>query len=264
MVAGWSGEELGLHGSDHFVEQCVERFGEEIELPADEGEEGRTIQSIGSKYVAYLNMDMVGRFDGKLVLQGLGSSDWWAGEIEKRNLVTGLALQQSNDTNLPTDATEFYRAGVPILAAFTGSHNDYHTPRDTPDKLNYEKAADIAKLMGLITRSLVIGDDMPEYQEYKSDEPTMRVAMRASLGTSPDYTEEVQGVLLSSVRNNSPADKAGVRGGDIVVELAGTNVENVYDYTNAIGALKVGQEVTIVVMRDGERLELPITPESSQ
>ncbi len=264
VVAGWSGEELGLHGSDHFVDQCIEQLGQEVELPAEEGKEPRTIKSINSRYVAYLNMDMVGRFDGKLVLQGLGSSDWWSGEIEKRNLVTGLQLKQSKDTSLPTDATEFYQAGVPILAAFTGSHQDYHTPRDTPDKLNYEKAADIAKLMGLITRSLITGDSLPGYQEYKSDEPAMRVAMRASLGTSPDYTEEVQGVMLKSVRSNSPADKAGVQGGDVVVELAGQKVENVYDYTNAIGALKVGQEVTIVVMRDGERVELAITPESSQ
>jgi hypothetical protein len=260
VVAAWSGEELGLFGSSYFVKQEQRDI---LHKPLATDKEVANL-SINSKYVAYLNMDMIGRFDKKLVLQGLGSSDWWSGEIEKRNLATGILLQQSLDTNLPTDATEFYRAGVPILAAFTGTHEDYHTPRDTPEKLNYPMAAKIARLMGLITRSLVTGDEMPRYKEYKSEEPVMRVAMRASLGTSPDYTAEVTGTMIKSVRSNSPADKAGIQGNDVVVELAGSTVENVYDYTNAISALKVGETVKIVVMRDGQRVELEITPESSK
>ncbi len=258
IAAAWSGEELGLFGSSHFVKQAQRAM---LQRP-DASDRDLSEVSLNPRYVAYLNMDMIGRFDGKLVLQGLGSSDWWSGEIEKRNLATGIVLHQSLDTNLPTDATEFYRAGVPILAAFTGTHDDYHTPRDTPEKLNYPMASRIARLMGLVTRSLVTGREVPAYKEYKSADPVMRVAMRASLGTSPDYTAEVVGTMLKSVRSGSPADKAGIQGGDAVVELAGRSVENVYDYTNAIAALKVGEEVTIVVVRDGQRLELKITPES--
>ncbi len=247
LVGAWSGEELGLHGSSHFV---------------DEKLAGRESDSIYPQIVAYLNMDMVGRFDEKLVLQGLGSSDYWTKEIEKRNLVTDIPVRPNQDTNLPTDATEFYRAGVPILSAFTGSHSDYHTPRDTPEKLDYEMAAKIAKLMGLITRSLAATSDIPKYKEQTTAEPVMRGAMRASLGTSPDYTAEVVGVKLSSIRRNSPAHKAGLKKGDVVIELAGTNIENVYDYTNAIGALKVGEKVKIVVKRGDEKIEMEIVPES--
>lgn len=256
VVAGWSGEELGLHGSNHFVETLLDSIGKD--LPTDNGATRRSIQD---RIAAYLNMDMVGRFDGKLVLQGLGSSAWWEPEIEKRNIAVGLTLQTQQDTNLPTDASEFYQAGVPILAAFTGSHKDYHTPRDTPDKLNYDKAADIAKLMGLITRSLVVGDEVPEYRVHQEDQSSQRMSLRVSLGTSPDYTAEVKGVMIKAIRTNSPSDKAGVKPQDVVVELAGINIENVYDYTNVIGALKPGETIKIAVLRKGERIEMEITPE---
>ena len=255
VIAAWSGEELGLHGSNHFVDQYLEKNGQEIEM-----EEG-TRRSIQNQFAAYLNMDMVGRFDGKLVMQGLGSSDFWAEEIEKRNIAVGLALQTQMDTNLPTDASEFYRAGVPILAAFTGSHSDYHTPRDTPDKLNYDKAAEIAKLMGLIARSLIVADNIPEYKVYSGEQSAQRMAFRVSLGTSPDYTAEVTGVQIKSIRTNSASHKAGVKPQDIVVKLAGISIENVYDYTNVIAALKPGETVKIVVERNGERVEMDITPE---
>ncbi len=256
VIAGWSGEELGLHGSNHFVSAWMKSFGKDVALDG-----GTSRRSLKNRVVAYLNMDMVGRFDGKLVLQGLGSSDWWESEIEKRNLVVGLNLQTQKDTNLPTDASEFYQAGVPILAAFTGSHKDYHTPRDTPDKLNYDKAAEIAKLMGLITRSLVVGDETPTYQVHNDEQSSQRMSLRVSLGTSPDYTAELKGVMLKAIRTNSPADKAGVKPQDVVVELAGIAIENVYDYTNVIGALKPGETIKITVLRKGERLEMEITPE---
>lgn len=256
ICAGWSGEELGLHGSSHYVDELMGKYGQDVPV---EGEDNR--RSIQNRISAYLNMDMVGRFDGKLVLQGLGSSDWWATEVEKRNLAVGLTLQTQLDTNLPTDASEFYTAGVPILAAFTGSHQDYHTPRDTPDKLNYDKAAEIAKLMGLMTRSLMVMKEAPQYKIHNDEQGAQRMAFRVSLGTSPDYTAEVKGVQIKAIRTNSASDKAGVKPQDIVVELAEMPIDNVYDYTNVIAALKPGETVSIVVMRKGERVELEITPE---
>ncbi len=265
LVAAWSGEELGLHGSRHYVKHHLKQLNPTAGGGLSQASQSDDKPTLYPSFVAYLNMDMVGRFDKKLVLQGLGSSDYWTGEIERRNLATGIPIQPNQDTNLPTDATEFYQAGVPILSAFTGSHQDYHTPRDTPEKLNYEMAAKIAKLMGLITRSLAQSDEIPEYKQHQSAaNQNMRVSMRASLGTSPDYAEEVAGVKLKSVRKDSPADKAGLLAGDIVVELAGKKVENIYDYSFAISALKVGDPTPIVVMRKGQRIELKVVPESSQ
>ncbi len=218
--------------------------------------------TIYPEVAACLNMDMVGRMQEKLVLQGLGSSNYWTGAIESRNAIVGLPITLSDDTDLPTDATSFYQGGVPILSAFTGSHSDYHTPRDTPEKLNYPDAARIARLMGMITRGLVTSDSIPEYRLNETKKQMSRGVARAFLGTVPDYGSEVVGVLLSGVSKNAPAEKAGLKSGDVIVELAGRKIENIYDYTYSIEALKVGQETTIIVKRDGKELKLNITPGS--
>ena len=88
--------------------------------------------------------------------------------------------------------------------------------------------------------------------------------MRAYLGTVPDYASDETGVLLSDVAAGAPADKAGVKGGDIIVELAGRKIENIYDYTYAIEALKIGQETSLAVLRKGKRLEMKVVPGSRE
>lgn len=249
IFAGWSGEELGLLGSNHFAATWG---GKKADAPLS--------PAIG----AYLNMDMIGRLDKNLVLQGVGSSSIWKSEIERRNAPVGLPIITQNDSYLPTDATSFYLKGVPILAAFTGSHEDYHSPRDTPEKLNYEGARDIARFMALVARALVKADEAPDYQHQKRPENQgRRAVMRAYLGTIPDYAQgDVKGVKLSGVSKGGPAEKAGVTGGDVVVGLGEKKIENIYDYTYALEALKVGKETTITVYRDGKNLTLPLTPGS--
>lgn len=212
---------------------------------------------------ACINMDMVGRLKEKLVLQGVGSSPIWTSEIERRNAPVGLPITLQMDSYLPTDASSFYMHGVPILSAFTGSHEQYHSPRDTPDRLNFEGTAKIARLMGLITRSLSMRQDSPEYVVQAAPEEGQRKArLRAYLGTVPDYVENIKGVKLSGASKGGPADKAGVKAGDIIVELAGRKIENIYDYTYAIEALKIGQKVKVVVLRGGKRVTLEVVPGS--
>lgn len=165
---------------------------------------------------------------------------------------------------LPTDAKSFYVHGVPVLSAFTGSHAQYHTPRDTPERLNYEGAAAVARLMGLITRSLGCRDAPPDYLEQAARLEQPRGMLRAYLGTIPDYAQEVVGVLLSGVRKEGPAARAGVRGGDIIVELAGKKIENIYDYTHAIEGLKIEQPVKMAVRRGKQRVVLEVVPGSRE
>jgi S1-C subfamily serine protease len=151
---------------------------------------------------------------------------------------------------------------VPILSAFTGAHSEYHTPRDTPEKLNYDGAAQVARLMGLIAQGLATSESPPDYIPQSVKQPTTSGRLRAYLGTIPDYAEEVQGVMLSGVGKDGPADKAGVKSRDVIVEMAGKKIENIYDYTHAIEALKIGEPVKMTVLRNGQRVELEITPES--
>jgi Tol biopolymer transport system component len=222
-------------------------------------------ESLYPSIAACLNMDMVGRLEKNLILQGVGSSSIWSSEIERRNVPIGLPITLQEDSYLPTDASVFYLRGVPILSAFTGSHSDYHTPRDTPDKLNYDGAARVARFMGLVTRSMALRDDPPDYVSQKAPQEGQRRAnLRAYLGTIPDYTEEIAGVKLSGVAKDGPASQAGLQSGDVIVELAGRKIENIYDYTYAIEALKIGEEVQITILRDGQRLTREIVPGSRE
>ncbi|MEZ6104694.1 MAG: M28 family peptidase [Pirellulaceae bacterium] len=283
IFAAWSGEEMGLLGSSHFVSQWpglgqtghgahAHEADPHADDPhaTDESDEDAAAHEHAHGHAPYpriaacLNMDMIGRLRERLVLQGTGSSSAWAGEIERRNVPVGLTLTLQPDGNLPTDAAVFYRAGIPILSAFTGSHEEYHTPRDTPETLNPTGAAQVARLMGLIARSLSAREETLDYIAMSADdERETRAALRAYLGTVPDYAQEgVVGVLLSSVAKNGPAEQGGVRGGDVIVELAGRKIENIYDYTFAIEALKIGQPVKVVVQRGDERVELEVTPGS--
>lgn len=224
---------------------------------------GSPADSLQPQIAAYLNMDMVGRLDKRLVLQGVGSSSVWRGEIERRNAPLGLPITLQDDSYLPTDASSFFMRGVPILSAFTGTHSEYHTPRDTPDTLNYEGAAKVAQFMGMVARAIATSEKVPDYiPQAAPEQGQRRASLRAYLGTIPDYAEELKGVKLGGVAKNGPADKAGVRAGDVIIELAGKKIENIYDYTFAIEALKIGQTIKIVVQRGQQRMTLEVTPGS--
>jgi C-terminal processing protease CtpA/Prc len=215
---------------------------------------------------AYLNMDMIGRLDKTLILQGVGSSTSWPADIERQNAAIGLPIVTQNDSYLPTDATSFYLKGVPILSAFTGAHVDYHTPRDTADKVNYAGAERITRLLAAMTRSLAMRAEVPDYQRMERPATTPgRVGLRAYLGTIPDYSQgDVSGVKLSGVTKGGPAERAGVQSGDTIVELAGKKIENIYDYTYALDAVKIGTPVGLVILRGDQRLTLTVTPESRE
>lgn len=278
VFAAWSGEELGLLGSTHYVNELEKMFSQHAAAASgpDEENQGDSKDSKAKKkgplntgglhlYIAAcLNMDMVGRLQEKLVLQGIGSSDDWKPLIERVNVAMGIPLTLQNDSYIPTDASVFFLHGVPILSAFTGNHGEYHTPRDTPEKLNYEGISEVAKLMTAVCVDLVGDRRMPKYvMQEKPDNQELRASLRAYLGTVPDYVQaDITGVLLSGVAKNGPASKGGVQGGDIIVELAGKKIENIYDYTYAIEALKIGQEVTMIVKRGAENVSLKVTPGS--
>jgi hypothetical protein len=290
VFAAWSGEEIGLLGSSHYVKTLETLFsqhaaavgGEETpnsepsqedaseskdtEKKTKQAEEltGPNTGGLNLYIAACLNMDMVGRLQEKLILQGTGSSASWQKIVEQANVPMGLSLSLQDDSYIPTDASVFFMHGVPILSAFTGNHSEYHTPRDTPEKLNYEGISKVAHLMMLVCRQLIADERPPQYvaQERPKD-GQRRASLRAYLGTVPDYAQtDVKGVLLSGVAKGGPADKAGIKGGDTIVKLAGKTIENIYDYTYAIEALKAGQEVELIVTRAGKEVIVKVTPGS--
>lgn len=248
VFAAWSGEELGLLGSNAWV-------AENVNPHASDGGP-----------VAYLNFDMVGRLRDALIVQGLGSSPAWAPLLEDVAGKEGLSLHAQQDSYVPTDATSFYTHGVPVLSAFTDNHAEYHTPRDTLDRLNVEGMARIARLFERIALAVGRADTRPEYTAQK--EPASgrgRTGFRVYLGTIPDYANtDVVGVLLAGVAPEGPADQAGLRSGDVIVGADARPIENLYDYTFALEAMRVGEPVRLEVERDGERLEIDVVPASRE
>ncbi len=252
VFAAWSGEELGLLGSSHHTRVLAR----EVDDEAD----------ISGRVAAYLNMDMIGRLRENLILQGVGSSSLWRAEIERRNVPVGLPIATQNDSYLPTDTTSFYLKRVPVLSAFTGTHSEYHTPRDRPETLNYQGMQRITRFMTSLARSLAERPEEPDYLEMKRPVGEGgRARLRAYLGTIPDYAQgEVPGLKLGGVIGGGPAEEGGLRVGDLIVELAGRKIENIYDYTYAIEALKIGEAVTVVAVRGGERIEVQVVPRSRE
>ena len=245
LVALWSGEEIGLVGSNAFVNQP--------EVPLDQID-------------AYLNFDMVGRMqDNKLTAQATGTSPIWPPLLEKANVVAGFDLTLSPDPYQPTDVASFNQAGVPCLTLTTGAHPDYHKPSDTPDKIDYDDLDRVADFATTIVRRLMDTRDAPEFTKVQESSQTAgRVGLRVFTGTVPDYTSNAKGLMLSGVVGGGPAEKAGLQKGDVIVEIAGQSITNIYDYTYALELLKIGQPVKVVYMRGSERRETMLTPAARQ
>jgi C-terminal processing protease CtpA/Prc len=205
---------------------------------------------------------MVGRMqDNRLAVQAVGSSPAWPRILEQANVPAGFNLQLQSDPYQPTDVATFNQASVPSLNFFTGSHADYHRPSDTADKIAYDDLDRIVAFAADITRRLDALVEPPAFSKF--DQPAQsgsRAGVRVFTGTIPDYSSEVKGLLLGGVIGGGPAEQAGLQKGDVIVEMAGRSIANIYDYTYALELLKIGQPVKVAYMRAGKRIETELTP----
>ncbi len=211
--------------------------------------------------VAMINLDMIGRMkENKLNVGGVGTSP----EFRKLagSLNNGFNLQLSEDGFGPSDHSSFYAKQIPVFFFFSGTHEDYHKPSDTADKINYEGQAKIVGFVAEIARAIDRGDARPAYAVARSQSSGRSTGFRVYLGTVPSYAESNDGMLLDAVRDDSPASKAGLKAGDKIVRLAGRDIKNVYDYTYALGEMKPDQEYEVEVARGGERLKMKLTPQA--
>ena len=246
VLAFWSGEELGGLGAKAFIRSEV--------LAADE-------------LAAYINFDMVGRVrDNIVTIQAVGSSDAWPRLIERTNVPIGFDVRTQEDPWLPTDSREFNLVGVPTLSFFSGTHEQYHRPADDADLINYEDLDRVARFGALLARCVAGLDEAPTFVavSQSAEQTGSRDTVRAFTGTIPDYAAEVEGLLLGGVIEGGPAEEVGLRGGDVIVEFAGATITNIYDYMAVLDAIKVDVPVKVVYVRDGERVEIELTPRARQ
>lgn len=239
VFQAFGGEELGLLGSAYIIRNPP--------IPLD-------------SVVAMVNLDMVGRLrEKKLVLGGAGSSPLW-----KELLLTlnsdGLELVYDDAGFGASDHQSYYLADKPVLFFFTGQHEQYHRPSDDVERLNVNGMALIGRLVARVLAELATRPDPPLFAKVPNSMPS-RGGLAVSVGTIPDYTYTGKGMRLSGARDGSPADRGGLKGGDVLVRFGETDVQSIYDYMYALQEAKAGAPVTVVVRRDGEELTLEVVPE---
>ena len=201
---------------------------------------------------------MIGRLEGKaLTVYGTGTSPEWNALLAKENPDSAFTLKEVPDGFGPSDHAQFYGKDVPVLFFFTGNHNDYHRPSDTWDKINYAGEEQVVRYVYRIATEIDGEAARPQFTRTVSSAPSEggdTRGFRTTLAIIPDYSGGVDGMKISVVRPGGPADKAGLKAGDIIVGMAGKKIVNIYDYMELLGKLKGGDRVDLVVMRDGKSL----------
>jgi hypothetical protein len=243
VFVAFSGEELGLLGSSYYTKNPA--------WPLE-------------RTAAMVNLDMVGRpREQKIYVGGIGTSPAFQALVEKAN-VTGLTLAFQKSGYGSSDHSSFYVKNVPVLFFFSGLHSDYHKPTDLPDRILYPEQARVADLALRSTLELATRAERPAFVRVQEERPVTGgggSGYGAYFGSIPDMGEEVEGVKFADVRDGSPAAKAGLKGGDVLVEFAGKPIKNLYDFTYALRAHKPGETVSVTVLRGKERLTVNVTLE---
>ena len=240
LFIAFTGEELGVLGSAYYVNHPI--------FPLE-----------GT--VAMLNMDMIGRMNNKtLIVYGIGTSPGFETLATKYNKDSTFVLKLNKDGYGPSDHASFYAKRVPVFNFFTDIHSDYHRPSDTYDRLNYPGEEKILHYIESIAIELNATADKPQYVAVEMPrQPAGGRSTRVTMGTIPDFGEQVQGFKISGVREGGPAAKAGLLGGDIIIKFGKIEIKNLYDFNYALGERKPGDEVDVVFKRGNETKTAKVT-----
>jgi len=242
VFIAFTAEESGLIGSARY---CTEPI-----FPLD-------------KTIAMINMDMVGRLkDEKLIVYGTGTAPHWKTQLERLNGASKFELVMKPEGFGPSDQSSFYGKKIPVLHFFTGTHGEYHRPGDDWNLINYPGMARVVDMIEQVTLETVQSAEKPQYVEVKGsgDQAQARSgSSRPYFGSIPDLGNETPGYALSGVAGGGPADKGGIKGGDVIVEFGKNKISNLDDFDLALRKFKAGEEVEVIVLRKGERVTLKVT-----
>lgn len=244
LFMSFAGEELGLLGSAEWVKSPTRPLG---------------------KAVAMLNMDMIGRIkDDKVYIGGVGSGSTFKSILEQAQQKSGFKIEYSASGDSSSDHTSFAVGHVPYLFFFSGLHADYHKPSDTWEKIDSQAAVRLLDLVESVSEQLVAAE-RPAFVQVVEDKP-VRAGGGGSgygpyFGSIPDFGQVEKGVKFADVRAGSPAAKAGLKGGDIMVQFGDKAINNLYDFTDALQRRKIGDVVEVTVLRDGKPLTVSVTLE---
>ncbi len=237
IAIAFSGEESGLLGSKYFVNNSP------IDLKAVN---------------AMVNLDMVGRLRETKVLQisGTGTTASFRDLLNSHVDTAVLSLALSDEGYGPSDHSSFYGKDIPVLFVSSGAHLDYHTPADSPDKINYEGMMAISDYMVSVTSALLYDESKLVFQEAGPKEQQSRGSRRkgVTLGIMPDFAgNTTDGLRADFVTPGKPAALGGMIKGDIIVAINGKPISNIQDYMFRLNQLKFGETIHVEIVRDGKK-----------
>ncbi len=234
LFLAFSGEEMGLLGSQYYVDNPT------VEL---------------ENALAMINMDMVGRMsNGRLMIFGVATTDSWESILTTAN-TDSLELDLIPDGTGASDHTSFYYKDIPVLHYFTDTHADYHRPSDDTEWINAEGQE---QLLSHVKRVIEQLDDLDKedmtFTEAPGEQQRNMTMDGPTLGVLPDYGYDGEGFRITGVSEGRAADTAGLQGGDIIINIGGMNIADIYNYMEALNELEAGQLTTVTVLRGGEEL----------
>jgi hypothetical protein len=238
VFIAFTGEEEGLFGSAHYVKDPL--------VPLE-------------KTVAMINLDMVGRLrDAKLTVFGIATSKHWKELVDRATREHHLHLIPKPEGFGPSDHSSFYAKRIPVLFFFTGSHSDYHRPTDVWQKINIPGEDEVIDVVEDVITQIADAPERPGYVEVKEQGSISRGGSRPYFGSIPDFSSEGEGYSISGVAPGSPADRAGVKGGDRLIQLGDRKISGLDDFDLALRKFAPGDEVPVVVLRAGKRVNLKV------
>jgi hypothetical protein len=212
--------------------------------------------------VAMVNMDMVGRLkDEALTVYGTGTAKTFDGLIEEINKKHNFKLKKVPTGFGPSDQSSFYAKDIPVFHFFTGLHQQYHRPSDTVDTINFDGMVRITGIVQEVCQHLMTVDRRPEYVKVAGGVSSGGPRMGPTLGIRPGYDNTKEGVLVEDVVKDRPAEKGGLKAGDLIVQINGKPVKQIEGYMAIMGGLKKGEKIEVVVNRGGKEVKLPVVLE---
>jgi aminopeptidase YwaD len=239
LFIAFSGEELGLYGSKYFTDK----------------------PTIDLKTVNYMiNMDMVGRLNDStktITVGGYGTSPIWSSVIDAKKEEPFMIKIDSSGTG-PSDHTSFYRKDIPVLFFFTGLHSDYHKPTDDADKINYIGETKIVNYIYGLINDLNSKNQKIGFAKTRETQTTSSARFSVTMGIMPDYTFSGSGVRADGVSDGRPAQKAGLKAGDVIIQLGDYPVSSVENYMQVLGKFKKGDKTKVKYKRANETKEAEV------
>jgi aminopeptidase YwaD len=238
IIMNFNAEEMGLLGSANYIKNPI--------VPKE-------------KTVFMLNLDMIGRLkDNKMNVFGTGTSSGFSSMVDSLANLASLNIIKSSDGFAPSDHSTFYAGKIPVLFLFTGVHNDYHTPHDDWDKINFDGIAKTADYAEMIIRTLDSKDKAPDFQQAAStnqsapDPSGGRHSSGVWFGIMPNFEEGSTGMKISGASAGSPAQEAGFKADDVIIKFGNTGIKNLYDLTTVLKDYKPGDKVIVTFIRAGK------------